>query len=52
MIRDIYAWIELQIETNQFFGAAAFGSAAAALIAILKGVPSKNMEIYSFQICL
>lgn len=44
MIHDIYVWIEQQIQTNQFFGAAAFASIAAAIFASLKGVPSSIWE--------
>lgn len=39
MIHEIIDWISVQIKTNQFFGAAAFASIAAALFASLKGVP-------------
>lgn len=39
MIHEIVEWISLQIKTNQFFGAAAFASIAAALFTSLKGVP-------------
>jgi len=41
MFNEVYNWIVEQIETNQFFGAAAFASVAAALFATLKGVPKK-----------
>lgn len=40
MIHEIVDWISVQIKTNQFFGAAAFASIAAAIFASLKGVPS------------
>jgi len=39
MFHDLFEWISEQIRTNQFFGAAAFASIAAALFASLKGVP-------------
>ena len=39
MIHDLIEWISIQVKTNQFFGAAAFASVAAALFASLKGVP-------------
>jgi len=39
MFHDLFEWISTQIRTNQFFGAAAFASVAAALFASLKGVP-------------
>lgn len=42
MIQELFNWIHVQIQTNQFFGAAAFASIGAALFAVLKDVP-KNI---------
>ena len=39
MFNSVYNWIVEQIQTNQFFGAAAFASIIATLFASLKGVP-------------
>lgn len=39
MFTELYNWIADQMKTNQFFGAAAFASIAAAVFASLKGVP-------------
>lgn len=41
MIQDLFSWIHTQIQTNQFFGAAAFASIGAALFAVLKDVPKQ-----------
>lgn len=38
-MHEIIEWIRLQIQTNQFFGAAAFASIAAAVFAYAKDLP-------------
>lgn len=56
MIHELIEWISLQIKTNQFFGAAAFASIAAALFASLKGVPKwiwdRIMTLISYKVTI
>ncbi len=56
MFNDVYNWIAEQIQTNQFFGAAAFASIAAALFASLKGVPKwiwdRIMTLISYKVTI
>lgn len=56
MFNEIYNWIAEQIQTNQFFGAAAFASIAAALFASLKGVPmwiwNRIMTLISYRVTI
>lgn len=56
MFNEIYNWTVQQIETNQFFGAAAFASVAAALFAALKGVPkqiwSRILVLISYRVTI
>lgn len=56
MFSEIYNWIVEQIQTNQFFGAAAFASITAALFASLKGVPKwiwdRIMTLISYKVTI
>jgi len=56
MFNEIYNWIVQQIQTNQFFGAAAFASVAAALFAYLKDVPkwiwNRIMVLVSYKVTI
>jgi len=56
MFTEAYNWIVLQMKTNQFFGAAAFASVAAAAFASLKGVPkwiwARFVTIVSYRVVI
>lgn len=56
MFTEAYNWVVLQMKTNQFFGAAAFASIAAATFASMKGVPkwlwSRIVTLISYQVVI